>query len=340
MEMLILLDYRLQFYSSTRSRGASLDISRLRMGFEQRGYAVSVKQFAEINLQTKNYKGVIVLYQSSEDNWLFYKDYIEDVLLGLLLQGAELIPGFAHFRTHYNKVFMEFFRDVLGDAKFQIFSSQSFGTYEEYQKFFTPRTFPVVLKPSAGSKSKGVVIAYNKKEADHHARRLSATPSLFNFVLRCKNLFDRRGFTPISNNRRKFTIQPFIPNLSGDYKIVIYDKKYFVLFRENRLHDFRASGGGRLSFPENVPQDVLSYAKRVFENFKVPLTSLDIGYDGETCYLFEFQFVPFGTYAVEKSPWYFYWNENRWDRVEKRSVVEDEFVLSTHSYIQKNKGEN
>ena len=253
MDMLILLDYRSQFYSSNRSRGASLDVSTLRTGFEQVGYKVSVKQFAEIYLQTDNYKDVLVLYQSSEDIGLSYKDYIEDILFGLSLQGAILIPDLQYFRAHHNKVFMEILRDVLGSTVSRRLFSQSFGTYEEYQQFFIPKDFPVVLKPSAGSKGHDVVIAHNKKETDRCARRLSATPSFFNLRLWYQNLFDGRGFSRISNNRRKFTIQPFIPNLSGDYKIVVYGDKYFVLFRQNRPDDFRASGGGRLSFPKIVP---------------------------------------------------------------------------------------
>ncbi len=296
-----------------------------------------MKQFAEINLRTDNYRGVVVLYQSSEDVGLSYKDYIRGYSSRFVLQGAVLIPDLPYFRAHHNKVFMEVLRSVLGNSESQNLSSQSFGTYEEYQRFFVPTNFPIVLKPSAGSKSHDVVIAHNKKEADRYALRLSATPSFFNLALWCRNLFDRRGFSPISNNRRKFTIQPFIPNLLGDYKIVVYGDKYFVLFRENRPHDFRASGSGRLSFPKDVPQEVLSYTRQTFENFKVPFISIDIGYDGQQCYLFEFQFVLFGQYAVEKSPWYFHWNENRWARVEKKSVVEDELVISTHSYIQKKK---
>ncbi|MCR4285700.1 MAG: hypothetical protein NUW00_02265, partial [Candidatus Kaiserbacteria bacterium] len=248
---------------------------------------------------------------------------------------AILIPDLPYFRAHHNKVFMEVLRDVIGNKEIQKFSSQSFGTYEEYKQFFVQKGLPVVLKPSAGSKSRNVSVAHNKKEVDRYARRLSATPSFFNLMLWCRNLFDGRGFSRISNNRRKFTIQPFIPNLLGDYKIVVYGEKYFVLFRENRPGDFRASGSGRLSFPKNVPQEVLSYARQVFETFKVPFISIDVGYDGQLCYLFEFQFVLFGQYVIEKSPRYFHWNENRWNCVENRSVVEDELVLSTHSYIQK-----
>lgn len=335
IDMLILLDYRLGFYSSTRSRGASFDVSRLRVRFEQMGYTVFVKQFSELNLRNTNYKGTLVLYQSSEDQGLSYKDYIEDVLLGLTLQEALLIPDLPYFRAHHNKVFMEILRDVHGNTECQRLASQTFGTYEEYQRLFVPENFPVVLKPSAGSKSRDVAIAHNKKEADRYARSLSATPSFFNFMLSCRNLFDRRGFSPISNNRSKFTIQPFIPNLLGDYKILVYGDKYFVVFRENRPNDFRASGSGRLSFPKDVPREVLTFAKQIFENFDVPFVSLDIGYDGKTCYLFEFQFVLFGQYTVEHSAWYFFWNETEWSRADKRSVVEDEFALAIHMHVQK-----
>ena len=180
-----------------------------------------------------------------------------------------------------------------------------------------------------------MAIAHNKEEADQHARRLSATPSWFNLILSCRNFFDRRGFSPISNNRRKFTIQPFVPNLLGDYKILVYGDKYFVVFRENRSNDFRASGSGKLSFPKNVPQEVLSFAKQIFENFKVPFISIDVGHYRKMCYLLEFQFVLFGQYATEKSPWHFLWSEGTWNHVEKVCMVEDEFVLSVHAYIQK-----
>jgi len=126
--------------------------------------------------------------------------------------------------------------------------------------------------------------------------------------------------------------------LSGDYKIVIYGNKYFVLFRENRPNDFRASGSGRLSFPKEVPQKVLSCAKQIFESFDVPFISMDIGYDGNTCYLFEFQFVLFGQYAVERSQWHFVFDDSRWNRKETSSIVEEEMLQSVHAYIQKQKG--
>jgi hypothetical protein len=111
-EKLLLVDYRDQFYFSTRHRGASVDIEKLRDYFFDRGFSLVKKYFYEVDFRRDDYKDSWVLYQSSEDPNLSYKDYVEDVLLGLKAQGANLIPDFKYFRAHHNKVFMEMLREV------------------------------------------------------------------------------------------------------------------------------------------------------------------------------------------------------------------------------------
>ena len=150
-ELLILIDYRSQFYSSTLERGASLDLEQIKNGFEEKGYHVSVKQYGEVDFDGQNYKDTLVLYKSSEDPSLRYKDYIEDILLGLLYQGAILIPDFQYFRAHHNKVFMEIMRSSLKE-KFGMPSAKYYGTYEEYLQNYSPASYPIVFKTAAGSK--------------------------------------------------------------------------------------------------------------------------------------------------------------------------------------------
>ncbi len=337
MQLLILLDYRSHFYSSTRARGDTMDVEAVKAGFEQLGYSVLVQHYSDLNFCNSNWTDTLVLYQSSEDPSLLYKDYIEDVLLGLQTQGAILIPRFEKFRAHHNKVFMEILRKTIPVSGAEFFS-QSFGAYEDYQRSFSPPSYPIVFKPSDGSKSVNVLLARNKNETDACARKLSATPSLYNLWMIIRNWFDGKGFTPRSDHRRKFVVQQYVPNLSGDYKIVIYGEKYFVLFRENRENDFRASGSGRLSFPKEVPLQVLDCAHQAFTEFDVPYASIDIGYDGRNCYLFEFQFVMFGQYAAERSGWYFVKNENEWTRRDEKTSAENELVTAVHQHIQKKGG--
>lgn len=337
VQLLILLDYRSHLYSAIRARGASMEVEEIKTGFEELGYSVLIQHYSDINFSDSDFRGTFVLYQSSEDPSLLYKEYIEDVLLGLQAQGAILIPGFEKFRAHHNKVFMEILRKTIPVSGAEFFS-QCFGTYEDYQRSFKPPWYPIVFKLSSGSKSQNVLLARNKNEADACARKLSATPSLYNLWMTIYNWFDRKGFTPRSDHRRKFVVQQYVPNLSGDYKIVIYGEKYFVLFRENRENDFRASGSGRLSFPKEVPLGVLDFAHQTFFAFDVPYASLDIGFDGKNCYLFEFQFVMFGQYAVERSGWFFTKNKNGWARRDEKTSAENELVSAVHQDIQRKGG--
>jgi hypothetical protein len=109
-EILLLTDYRNQFYESVRSRGESLNLELIGRYLAEMGYTLRVMQFCDVEFQPGYFKNRNILYQSSEDKGLFYKDYIEDILLGLTLQGANLIPDFPKFRAHHNKSFMEILR--------------------------------------------------------------------------------------------------------------------------------------------------------------------------------------------------------------------------------------
>jgi hypothetical protein len=129
--------------------------------------------------------------------------------------------------------------------------------------------------------------------------------------------------------------QTFIPELSGDFKVLVYWDKYYVLGRRNRPADFRASGSGLFSWPEEPPLDLLDYAKRVFDYFKVPVISLDIALSGDTPVLIEFQFVNFGPLTMEHSHWYFVQSEqNSWKKVEGKSMPEVEFARSVVRYFE------
>ena len=132
-------------------------------------------------------------------------------------------------------------------------------------------------------------------------------------------------------------IQQFVEGLKNDYKILIYSDKYYVLRRENRKNDFRASGSGLLSYPRSLPDGMLDFAKKIFEYFDVPYISLDVAYDGNSFYLIEFQFLMFGTYTLEKSKYYFIKIDDEWRKIEGISEIEKVFVQSVCHYV-KNKG--
>ncbi len=332
-EILILVDDRGFFYSSTQERGSSMNVMKVKGNLEKSGYLVSIKGFYEIDFNNE-YKDKIVLYQSTEDPDLRYKSYIEDVLLGLKNCGAILIPDFEKFRAHHNKNFMEILRDIKRINKESNIYTKRYGTLEEFLKDSKQIIFPAVIKPSLGSQSKNIYKVDNLKDAIKKIKQISRTFTFTNTKRAIQNLFDGEGYKPISNFRNKFIVQNYISGLAGDYKVLIYGEKVYVLERENRKNDFRASGSGLFSFPKELPSGLLDYSLDIFNRFKTPFISMDIAVKNNQFYLIEFQFVSFGQYTLEKSNFYFEKINNYWCKIDTKSNLEKTFAMAIDRYIK------
>lgn len=181
-KIFILIDYRNTFYSSTKKISGSMDVSKIKLLFEKRGYRVEIERFSNINFRSEKYNNSFILYQSSEDPSLRYKDYIEDILLGLELKGAVLIPDFYKFRSHHNKVFMEILRDVGGCAFIQNIISKKYGTLDELKEDAINIVLPAVVKQGAGSRSRGIGLGNYIDEVFNFAKKISWSFSLINFI--------------------------------------------------------------------------------------------------------------------------------------------------------------
>ena len=243
-ELLLLVDYRNFFYMSVRHKDASMDVELIRKYFSDEGWTLVIKKYPEIDFRTDTYQGKRILYQSSEDRDLFYKSYIEDMLLGLKLQGAILIPDFHYFRAHHNKVFMEILRDISHLREIQNIKSKGFGAYEDFARELSLFPAEIVFKPSEGCGSSGVRLLRDQAAKQKYVKRSSQSFHPIDALKNNIKSYVRHPYFKKSNHRRKFVIQNFIPDLQNDYKILIYGDKYYVLFRRNRKNDFRASGSG------------------------------------------------------------------------------------------------
>src|SRR3990167_11129678 len=175
----LMIDYRGQFYSSTKHRGAAVDLDRLRDYFTKSGFELMIVPFSGVNFCTQNYKDEWVLYQSSEDPSLFYRGYLEDIVTGLLMQGAKLIPNFYQFKAHHNKHFMEIMRDIQSLSEIKNIPVERYGTYEDYLKDIEKfKKKEYVLKVSHTSKSRSVFLLKNIKEKIRLPKIISKTFSL------------------------------------------------------------------------------------------------------------------------------------------------------------------
>jgi len=325
MDILLLTDYRKQFYSAQRSSTVGMNLSRLKEILFEFGANITVKNFCNLDINN-SLKNKIVLFQSSEDRNLFYKSYIEDILLGVEMSGGFLVPSFNLFRAHHNKLFFEILRDLSNLKPLCDIKSKYYGTLEDLlSENINKWRFPKVIKSSSGCKSQGVYLARNSRELKKIARKLTRSFNAFDFIRFYLKKHLRKNYISESNHRRKIIIQDFIPGLQGDFKILIYGRKYFVLHREIRPNDFRASGSGRFSYPYEPPVVLLDAARRVFEYFDCPYISLDMALDGDNPVVLEAQFLMFGTYALENAPFYLEHVDGSWTKI--NGNVELEFVF-------------
>lgn len=322
----LIADYRGAFYSSITNGQSlcSMDVGRLVDKFLACGVTADVIGFSEVDFR-RDWEGRVVLYQSSEDHELRYRSYIEDILLGLSLAGARLLPDFPFLRAHHNKVFMEVLRQVSRVPEAHSLKAFPFGTLEDFLK--ASLEYPLVLKSAAGAGSSGVRLCRNAREARTAVKRMSGRSGDFLSVL--KELVKRvvrKGYTPYSLHRRKFVLQEFIPGLQYDYKVLIYGSRLFVVRREVRARDFRASGSGMLNWPRSVPERLMDFAWRIYQGFDVPHISLDIAEAGERFHLIEVQFVDFGPAALERSNCHWRHENGQWCFVDGPAELESTFV--------------
>ncbi|MFA5000749.1 MAG: hypothetical protein WC531_00770 [Candidatus Paceibacterota bacterium] len=335
-KIFLFTDYRGQFYSSTRQKGAAVDLARLKDYFEKLGFELIARPFSEIDFRAQNYQGQWVLYQSSEDPGLFYRSYIDDLVLGLFFQGAKLIPNLFQFKAHHNKHFMEIARDLQNLPEIKNIQAKRYGTLEDYLKDLEEvKKEDFVLKTGSTSKSRGVFLLKNLREKIKIAKVASRTFSLKNLQYFIEWIKTWKKPLLISNYRQKFILQPYIQGLSGDYRVVVYNNKYYVLYRANRSNDFRASGSMKFKSDINLPPGLLDYAKRVFDNFDAPYMALDIGVKDNSFFLFEFQFLSFGQYTLEKSKFYYQLRSGNWDKINEVPDLEREIAGSVVAHIKR-----
>lgn len=331
--ILMLHDYRGHFYSSVTHPFWTMRLDRIVGFFREAGCEVRTMGFSEIDIRNEDLKGWWVLYTSQEDGNLFYKNFIEDVILAVERKGGTLVPRFELFRAHHDKVFMEYLRDTALPKQFHTIRSFAFGTYEEAERAAERLPYPLVVKPAEGAMSTGVALVRSRDEFLRHARAISLSDSWWE---RFKQEVKKRVRDPQaikSLHRRKFIAQTFIAGLQGDYKVLIYGDRYFPFRRDNRENDFRASGSGRFHFEESVPLELLEVARTAYEALSCPFLSLDVGFDGARYHLLEMQCLMFGNIGLERSVRHFRPAGRKWREVRESADLEHVFADSVMQYI-------
>lgn len=334
-KIFLLTDYQNRFGSKAAAhvRRGGMDKDRLKHAFAEDGFDAVFLPFHRVDLCKTSWAGVPIVYCSSEDSNLNYKSYIEDICYGLELKGAQLVPAYKYLRAHHNKVFMEILRDLLEVESARSIKSLTFGCIEEFEGSCEELEYPVVLKPASGAGSRSVCLVKNREEALANAMKISRSRDWMNEIREIARSLKYKGLVKDSRHRCKFIAQNLIPGLKNDWKVLVFADKYYVLRREVRPADFRASGSGLFTWEKEAPVEVCSFARQIFESLDVPHASLDVAWDGTHCHLIEFQALYFGSLTLDQSAWYFQPHETGWRTIHSPSILEDEYATSISWYL-------
>lgn len=334
-KLYILLDYDGRFYCEWDKKEFSL--YKFVDCLENNGFNIELLRFCDIDFRKVAFKDTFIIYSSSEVK--YYKDYIDDILLAIHYMGGILIPNYYLFKAHHNKSFQEIYKILLN---FGNLYGKPFGTLKEFSEKINNFEFPIVLKPPDEFGSKDVLVAYNYSDALRKAKKLSSSFESFIkrkfFLLRAViaakfKIRDKERTYRIY--AKKFVVQKFLSNLYDDWKLLIFNKRYYVLNRKVRKNDFRASGSGKFSFID-PPEGLLDYAETIFRKLNSPYLALDIVLNDNKYYLLEFQALYFGLFTILNSKFYYEKTNNYWKKQPKTLSVEEELADSISNFIKVN----
>ena len=338
-----LTDYKNQFGSKWKSHPyrSGFDKTLLSKYFEKYGYEVEFIQLKDVEFEKSFWEGRVAIYTSSEDVGLNYKSYIEDIVFGLERLGAKVVPAYDFLRANNNKIYMEILREQLLGEKLSGNKSSYYGTLEELMVDVENEkiAYPCVIKKSAGAMSRGVFLAKNKMELIKYAKAISRSP---HYLAELKELVRKKkhdGYKAESKYQHKFIIQPFIPKLKNDWKILVYGDHYYILKRGIKSNDFRASGSHhnyKAGSQSEFPVDLLDDVEQIYNKLDIPHLSLDFAYDGSSHYVHEIQAVHFGTSTIELCEDYFTKDSNnKWIAEKKQFDQEEEYVRGLVKYFER-----
>lgn len=331
----LITDYLGRFGSKQKSQTyrSGFDIEKSIKFFQKHNCEVKIINFTNALELLKEKQVYFILYTSSEDKGDHYKSFIEDTVQLLSLSHHICIPEYIFLRAHNNKVFMEMLRLHYDFSDKNLFKSKFVATKKEISSLDI--TFPSVVKGADGALSKNVKKVKDFNEVYRFfssiAPKLKSKHILREYLRRIRH---RNNYDPEELKRGKIIIQDFIPNIKFDWKVLVYNDMIFVLKRQNRKNDFRASGSGIYDYFEKVPKNILDFAWNTRKKLDVPHLSLDIAESNNQLIIFEFQAIYFGTKTIENSPFHFVKEQKQWHLKQTEVELEEVYVNSTMSFIK------
>lgn len=314
------------YFGSSGQSWKSLDVKKISTHLTHLAENILFRDIITIRKE-KLTKNDIVIYCSSDEKNM--REYIKDCMY-FIDNKAVLVPSYAALLAHENKGFQQLYRN-----------EHSFGNLDGDYGFDLDLMYkkdPFVLKTVSGAGSSGVFLIKDYKSFIKIRRKLTGLSILRKLVKLFRRLMLTKKEYELYHYRHKghaqTVTQNFIQGLTHDYKVLIFSDKYYVLKRNVRKNDFRASGSGNFEF-EKAPLEVLDFAHEIYSTLNEPYASLDIAITDEKAFLIEFQILNFGPLTLTKSKGFYRKNNIEWEYTEAISDIEDCFGEALSEYIGK-----
>lgn len=336
-KIIALQDYKGRFGSKHFSEPyrSGMVKEKLKNYFAASNYDLEFMYMHKAALDIQILKDVPVIYTSQEDINYLYKSFIEDVILSLQDAGSNMIPDYKFLRANNNKVFMERLRSSIIPEFGPL--AHVFGSLKEIEQI--KLQYPVVLKAAEGASGKSVFLVKNWRQLQKTIKIINNKDPFKERIREWLRPYKHKGYIREDSFRKKFIVQPFIPNLKNDWKVYIFGKRLYVFKRPIlKGRGIKASGGGYDNYfyglEAEAPNGLFNYAQNIYERLNLPHISLDIAFDGTNFYLIEFQAVYFGTAGIPYSKGYFKKDGNKWFFDEDKLEIEKVYADSIIEYLK------
>ncbi len=312
------------YFGSTGSSWKSMDVHKIASLLNYKTEVITINDLMDIEFKPTD----IVVYTSSDEENI--RLYLRDVMF-FVNQKCRIIPSYDMLLSHENKGFQEVFREsndiegLPGNYFFDIDDSRL--------------PMPKVLKTVSGAGSSGVFLAKNIKDVLEVRKKYFEVTSKRKVIKLQRRLKLSKNEFSIYSYRHKgfnrFVEQEFIPNLTYDYKILVFGNRYYTLKRNIKKGGFKASGS-KLVEHVRPSDEVLNFARTIFTKLRNPYASLDIAQSQSECHLLEYQGTNFSPGTLLKSSKLCVFVNGGWCEVKSNRDLEENYAYALNLYIDNN----
>lgn len=295
MKKIIILQHN-GFFTQHLKEYQNIDMSLVCSELENAGYKFEFLEYKHLADYHYKVDDSAIYWTGSHQN-ISVKHYINDVLTARFMGRNNLVPGLDTVLAHENKGLM----GMLAAEKALPFVAQNYHISSVENPSLAK--FPFVFKALGGAGSKGVSLIHDRKQL---LKALRTTTFLEASVRemregvknRLRKWLNRKEQADYLTQQARFCEQAFVPELSSDYKVLVFWDKVYVLKRAVREGDFRASGSGKFEVQQTIDSALAELAIDCRKKLNAPYCSLDfVTLPTGEYQLIEFQTCHFGPYT-------------------------------------------